>query len=53
MADKIKEFINDPEKLEKMYREDKKSFESGFERIYPEIADTEMAKFWKSRLDFD
>jgi len=53
VADKIKEFINDPEKLEKMYREDKKSFESGFERIYPEIADTEMAKFWKSRLDFD
>jgi hypothetical protein len=53
MADKIKEFINDPEKLEKMYREDKKSFESGFERIYPEIADTEMAKFWKSRMDFD
>jgi hypothetical protein len=53
MAEKIKEFINDPEKLEKMYREDKKSFESGFEKIYPEIANTEMAKFWKSRLDFD
>jgi hypothetical protein len=53
MAEKIKEFINDPEKLEMLYREDKRSFESGFEKIYPEIANTEMAKFWKSRLDFD
>jgi hypothetical protein len=53
MAEKIKEFINDPGKLEILYREDKKSFESGFENIYPEIANTEMAKFWKSRLDFD
>ena len=53
MTEKIKENINDPEKLEKLYREDKKSFESGFEKIYPEIENTEMAKFWKSRLDFN
>jgi hypothetical protein len=53
MTEKIKEFINDPENLERLYHEDKKSFESGFEKIYPEIANTEMAKFWKSRLDFD
>lgn len=52
MTEKIKENINDPGKLERLYHEDKKSFESGFEKIYPEIADTEMAKFWKSRLDF-
>lgn len=53
MTEKIKENINDPEKLERLYREDRKSFESGFEKIYPEIAHTEMAKFWKSRLEFD
>ena len=53
MTEKIKEFINDPEKLEKLYREDKKSFESGFRNIYSEIEKTEMAKFWKIRLDFD
>ena len=53
MTEKIKEFINDPEKLEKLYREDKKSFESGFRNIYFEIEKTEMAKFWKIRLDFD
>jgi hypothetical protein len=53
MTEKIKENINDPEKLERLYREDKKSFESDFEKIYPEIEATEIAKFWKSRLDFD
>jgi hypothetical protein len=53
MTEKIKEFINDPEKLEKLYREDKKSFESGFRNIYSEIEKTEMAKFWKIRLDFE
>jgi hypothetical protein len=52
MTEKIKENINDPGQLERLYHEDKKSFESGFEKIYPEIADTEIAKFWKSRLDF-
>ena len=53
MTEKIKEIINDPGKLEKLYREDRKSFESDFENLYPEIENTEMAKFWKSRLDFD
>jgi hypothetical protein len=53
MTEKIKENINDPENLERLYRDDRKSFESGFEKIYPEIANTEIAKFWKSRLDFE
>ena len=50
---KIKESIDSPDELERLYREDRKSFESDFEKIYPEIAATELAKFWKSRLDFD
>jgi len=53
MAQKISEIINDPEKLEKLFRDDKKSFESDFETIYPEIMHTEMARFWKSRIDYD
>ncbi|MEI6049696.1 MAG: DUF4153 domain-containing protein [Bacteroidota bacterium] len=53
MTDKIKENINNPAILERLYRNDRKSFESGFEKIYPEIENSEMAKFWKSRLDFD
>ena len=53
MTIKIKESIDSPDELERLYREDRKSFESDFEKIYPEIAATELAKFWKSRLDFD
>jgi hypothetical protein len=53
LTDEIRENINNPEKLEKLYRYDRKSFESGFEKIYPEIENSEMSKFWKSRLDFD
>jgi hypothetical protein len=53
MTNKIKENINNPEILERLYRNDRKSFESSFEKIYPEIENSEMAKFWKSRLDFD
>jgi hypothetical protein len=53
MTDKIKENINNPEILESLYRNDRKSFESDFEKIYPEIENSEMAKFWKSRFDFE
>ena len=53
MTEKIKTSINNPEELERLYHEDKKSFESDFEKIYPEIAATEIARFWRSRLDFD
>jgi len=53
MPEKIKEIINNPEKLEKFYREDRRSFESDFEKIYPEIQNSETAKFWKTRLEYD
>jgi hypothetical protein len=53
MTDKIKDNIDNPEMLERLFRENRKSFESGFYKIYPEIENSEMAKFWKSRLDFD
>ena len=43
MTDKIKENINNPEILERLYRNDRKSFESSFEKIYPEIENSEMA----------
>jgi len=52
MTGKIKENINNPEELERLYHEDKKSFESEFEKIYHEIETTDIARFWKSRLDF-
>lgn len=53
MVNQIKENINQPEILEKLFRENRKVFESDFNVIYPEIKNTELAKFWKTRIDYD
>jgi hypothetical protein len=53
MKEIIKENINNPEKLEELYHKDKKSFASGFEKVYSETVLTELTKYWKIRLDFD
>jgi len=53
MKEKIRENINNPEELERLYREDKKSFESGFEQICSDTDESELLKFWKIRLGFD
>lgn len=52
MKEKIREHINDPEKLEQLYHDDSKAFESGFEEVYQEIEKSELSKFWKIRLDY-
>jgi len=53
METKIKENIENPEQLEKLYRDDKKNFEKSFFDIYHKISDFKMAEFWKARLEFD
>lgn len=53
MEELIRENITQPEVLERMYREDKKSFEIGFEQAYPDILHSDIATFWKTRLEFD
>jgi hypothetical protein len=53
MKEKIKEYINNPEKLEQLYRDDRMAFESGFGEVYPEIEKYELAKYWKIRLDYN
>jgi hypothetical protein len=53
MYNEIKSHTGDPEMLEKLYRDDKKGFRTAFEKIYPEIADTEAARFWQVRLSYD
>lgn len=52
MKEIIKEHINNPEKLEQLYREDKNGFESGFEEVYSELGKSGLAEFWKIRLDY-
>jgi len=53
MKEIIKEFINNPEKLEQLYHDDKSDFESGFREVYPEIEKSELSKFWLIRLDYN
>ena len=53
MKNKIIEYIDDFDQLERLYRADKKGFEEAFNEIYPEIADKKISGFWKARLEFD
>jgi hypothetical protein len=53
MEEKIRENINNPEELEKLFHDDRKAFESDFEKIYPDIKNSELAKFWQIRLDYE
>lgn len=53
METRIKESINNPEQLERLYRADKKSFEKSFFSIYHEIADFKIAESWKARLEYE
>ena len=53
MKEKIRENINQPEILEKLYRENKKTFASDFENVYSAIKKYELAKFWKVRLEYE
>lgn len=53
MKTEIKSNLRNPEILEKLYRDDPKSFLSAFNSVYPEIEDIEVAKFWKTRLEHE
>ncbi|MCE5206613.1 MAG: hypothetical protein LLF80_10995 [Porphyromonadaceae bacterium] len=53
METAIKENLNHPGELEKLYRSDKKRFEKSFFALYPEIVTLPMADIWKARLEFD
>jgi hypothetical protein len=53
MQNEIRSHISDPEILEKLYRDDKKAFKAAFEQVYPAMEQTEAARFWKARLDYE
>lgn len=53
MNNELRASLGNPEMLEKLYRTDRKTFKAGFDEIFPEIEDTETAKFWKARLQYD
>jgi hypothetical protein len=43
--------INEPEKLENLYRSQKAAFESAFNRVYPTIQSNLSAQIWNQRLN--
>jgi hypothetical protein len=54
MIEKIKQNINNPAELERLYRTDRKSFESDFEKISSAESDNSaLVNFWRIRLDFE
>lgn len=53
MENRIKESIENPEQLEKLYRADGKNFERAFFNIYSKISGFKLAEFWNARLKFD
>ena len=53
MKERIKELINNPEKLEQLYRNDRNAFKSSFEEVYSDVEKSELSKYWKIRLDYD
>lgn len=53
MENRIKDNIDNPDILEQMFRTEKNDFIKSFFSVYPEIADTKMAHFWKARLEYD
>lgn len=52
MKELIKRHIDEPEKLEQLYRQDTNSFTAAFAEIYPELGNTPLSLFWKIRLSY-
>ncbi|HAX92539.1 MAG TPA: DUF4153 domain-containing protein [Bacteroidales bacterium] len=52
-ADEIKANLGNPEILEGLYRNDRKAFKTAFDGLFQEIENTDAAKFWKPRLDYE
>ena len=53
METAIRENLDHPGQLEKLYRTDRRSFEKAFFAIYPVIESHHTADFWRARLEYD
>ncbi|HMT11578.1 MAG TPA: hypothetical protein PKA39_08145, partial [Ignavibacteria bacterium] len=50
MKEKIISGLSDPVTMEKLYRENKSEFRTSFLEIFPQIQNSQLAKFWSARL---
>lgn len=52
MKDDIISNLNNPEALERMYREDSSTFRREFRNVYPDFKENSLVRFWHERLNF-
>jgi hypothetical protein len=52
-ANRITNNLDNPDELEKYYRDDRKEFEKEFYQMYADFKGNKLADFWKVRLDFE
>lgn len=53
MTEDIKQNLDNPGQLEKMYRENKSTFKRDFNEIFSDIHENQTAKIWYERLNFE
>lgn len=53
MKEQIKSSLNNPNQLEKLYRENKTAFKKEFNTLYPDIKENTTAQIWNERLNFE
>ncbi len=53
MKEEILTHLNDPGKLEKLYRSNKVQFKREFSSIYPQLKGNTLADFWNERLNYE
>ena len=49
----ITRYLDQPKKLEELYREDTKRFEETFNSIYNNIEHTDIVQVWYERLNYN
>ena len=49
----IKDNLDNPGQLERLYRDNRRTFKREFNLIYPEIQETAAAQIWNARLNFE
>jgi hypothetical protein len=45
--------IDNPKELEKLYRDNKTTFKTEFNLLYPELKDSKLAGYWNERLNYE
>ncbi|HEU4861087.1 MAG TPA: hypothetical protein VFT15_14670, partial [Chitinophagaceae bacterium] len=53
MREEIKNNLDNPVQLERLYQENRTTFKREFNLIYPDIRQTAAAQIWNARLNFE